>query len=84
MSDYISRKEVIKLIQARYENPEICIEEVNRIPSVNAEPVVRCGECKYYESPNGFCGLNESYWDRNNFCSYGVKKDDGQEGKTMG
>ena len=47
MNDLISRDAVIRLIQARYENPEICAQEINSIPAIDAIPVVHA---KWIES----------------------------------
>lgn len=38
--EYISREAVIDLITRRYENPEICAQEINNIPSADVAPVV--------------------------------------------
>lgn len=40
MDDYIERKAVIDLITHRYENPEICTQEINSIPAADVAPVV--------------------------------------------
>lgn len=40
MADYIERKAVIDLITHRYENPEICTQEINSIPAADVAPVV--------------------------------------------
>ena len=34
MAEYIDRETVIDLITKRYENPEICTQEINRIPAL--------------------------------------------------
>lgn len=49
MSDLIRREDVVKLILARYENPEICEAEINRIPTVDVVPVIHCKECRYWK-----------------------------------
>lgn len=41
MDEYIKRKTVIDLITRRYENPEICTQEINSIPAADVAPVVR-------------------------------------------
>lgn len=58
MPEYIEREAVIDLITRRYENPEICTQEINSIPAADVEPVVHaqwiedesgiiiCPECK--------------------------------------
>lgn len=42
MPEYIEREAVIDLITRRYENPEICTQEINSIPAADVVPVVRC------------------------------------------
>ena len=39
MDEYIKRKTVIDLITRRYENPEICTQEINSIPAADVAPV---------------------------------------------
>lgn len=52
--------------------------DIKNAPTVNARPVVLCGECKHM-MPNGFC---EEFADRgirpsvSDFCSYGERMDD--------
>lgn len=47
MAEYIKREAVIDLITRRYENPEICMQEINSIPAADVAPVVhgRCPIC---------------------------------------
>ena len=40
MAEYIKREAVIDLITHRYENPEICTQEINSIPAADVAPVV--------------------------------------------
>ena len=40
MGEYIKREAVIDLITRRYENPEICTQEINSIPAADVAPVV--------------------------------------------
>lgn len=40
MDEYVKRKAVIDLITRRYENPEICTQEINSIPAADVAPVV--------------------------------------------
>lgn len=40
MADYIVRDAVVDLITRRYENPEICTQEINSIPAADVAPVV--------------------------------------------
>ena len=40
MPEYVEREAVIDLITHRYENPEICTQEINSIPAADVVPVV--------------------------------------------
>lgn len=40
MAEYIEREAIIKLITSRYENPELCTQEINSIPASDVAPVV--------------------------------------------
>lgn len=40
MAEYLKREAVIDLITRRYENPEICAQEINSIPAADVAPVV--------------------------------------------
>lgn len=40
MAEYLERGTVIDLITRRYENPEICMQEINSIPAADVAPVV--------------------------------------------
>lgn len=40
MTEYIEREAVIDLITRRYENPEICMHEINSIPAADVAPMV--------------------------------------------
>ncbi len=81
MDEYIKRKAVIDLITRRYENPEICTQEINSIPAADVAPVTRCKDCKYMEgaSPNdkGFliCPASGMEIVPDDFCSYGERRD---------
>ena len=39
MGECIDRESVIDLITRRYENPEICTQEINSIPAANVAPI---------------------------------------------
>lgn len=47
MVEYIERAVVIDLITRRYENPEICTQEINSIPAADVAPVTRYEKCEY-------------------------------------
>lgn len=79
--EYVKRKAVIDLITRRYENPEICTQEINGIPTANVAPVTRCKDCKYLVNAtvnaNGFliCDVNDMEIAPDDFCSYGEPKE---------
>ena len=51
MDEYLKREAVIDLITRRYENPEICTQEINSIPAADVAPVVH-GQ---WENGNPIC-----------------------------
>lgn len=84
MAEYIEREAVIDLITRRYENPEICTQEINSIPAANVAPVVHGrwisflgGDHimpeRYYRCSR--CGRVESR--RQPYCHCGAKMDGG-------
>ena len=84
MDEYIKRKAVIDLITRRYENPEICTQEINSIPAADVAPVVHCKSCVRYDM--GVClkiysdgNVHTEAWQErkpDDFCSYGERRDD--------
>lgn len=66
------------------------VEEIDKAPTIDAVPVVRCRECKYSSLPSGFtqrygepgtlsCHFgpcNRRNVNENDFCSYGQRKED--------
>lgn len=83
MADLISREWVLKNMMF-----DVDMEVVRKAPAVDAEPVVRCKDCKDYR--NGICGKIEYIMDGyyhgtfeekrpDDFCSYGEKEDRGAE-----
>lgn len=86
MDEYIRRKTVIDLITRRYENPEICTQEINSIPAADVAPVVHGrwisflgGDHimpeRYYRCSR--CGRVESR--RQPYCHCGAKMDGGAD-----
>lgn len=60
-------------------------EAIERVPTVDAEPVVRCRDCKFYLYSEEMCGLlntrlhfyeTDNVWTRNCFCSWGERRED--------
>lgn len=89
MPEYIERKAVIDLITRRYENPEICTQEINSIPAANVAPVVHGrwisflgGDHimpeRYYRCSR--CGRVESR--RQPYCHCGAKMDGGADNEA--
>ena len=51
--------------------PYVSYFQIKDAPTVDAEPVVRCGECRYYR--NGGCLTGRYDLKDNDFCSLGEK-----------
>ena len=68
MVEYIKRSAVVDLITARYENPEICTQEINSIPAADVAPV-RNARWKRYGKNLGECSeCGEIVSVRSNYC----------------
>ena len=70
MAEYIKREAAIDLITRRYENPEICTQEINSIPVADVAPV-RHGRWLswsrlYYGAKRYECSLcyEDTFWDK--------------------
>ena len=91
MAEFIKREAVIDLITRRYENPEICTQEINSIPAADVAPVVRCKDCAHSTFPseltqrygkpgtltchNMHAPSNRRNVGSNDFCNYGERRD---------
>lgn len=53
--------------------PIVLTHVIDTFPTVDAVPVVRCKDCKYWKGENEFCGLLGG---PNDYCSWGRRKDD--------
>lgn len=59
------------------------VHDIEDAPTIDAVPVVRCKDCKYWENGKGYepyCnhwGNMMSETEPDYFCSYGERKDDG-------
>lgn len=71
MAEFIKREAVIDLITRRYENPEICTQEIDSIPAADVAPVVRCKDCKHRYS-DSWCEYVDD--DDNFYCARGERK----------
>ena len=90
MSELIKREDAIKATwhEPSYIDPYNVLTEVRdrieALPTVDAVPVVRCGNCKHYKegfcyNPNTYddektCGNTAADW----FCAEGERRDDGE------
>ena len=85
MDEYFKREAVIDLITRRYENPEICTQEINSIPAADVAPVVHgrwahLGGDEWCCSACGFVITTEGSWDKptKKYCEdCGAKMDGG-------
>lgn len=61
-------------------------DAVEEMPTADAEVVVRCKDCKYWQDNNDGYPNEECRWghgetpDANDFCSYGERKDGDENG----
>ena len=61
-------------------DPVCALEEIDNAPTVDAEEVVRCGNCKHFREPFCIRRDDETHRERINmltvdFCSYGKRKE---------
>ena len=83
----MTREEAIDILQEEhdwcqepsYVNKAIELA-ISALRSIDAVPVVRCGECRYWDE-DGRCeppqnGLIREYTEPNDFCSYGEWRDE--------
>ena len=87
MDEYVKRKAVIDLITRRYENPEICTQEINSIPAADVAPVVHGrwihDGCRIEGGIDwchcSECGKSDNFCARTNYCpKCGAKMDGGE------
>lgn len=56
------------------------LDNVERAPTVDAVPVTRCKNCRSYNKPKtGWCGVHLDREHPDDFCSYGERKDGGDD-----
>lgn len=48
-------------------------------PTIDAVPVVRCKDCKYYDDKYEYCENNDIFVKPNGYCFYGEKKEQSAE-----
>ena len=85
MSDLISRSALLRMMShwKPYMDMGLVRQAVKKVPAVDAVPVVRCRECKWfkpYQKPvedfDGRCVVHMCETDDEEFCSIGRRKDD--------
>lgn len=95
MNDLISRQEAYDTLTEYYHQRtetqhESLKEALSRVPTIDAVPVVRCKDCKYYKesvalSPQKFCfRMKDRYSEaaigynfaEDDFCSYGERSEE--------
>lgn len=84
MAEYIKREAVIDLITRRYENPEICTQEINSIPVADVAPVVHGRWIPFHSKISGdiqYCSACEiGFVAKSDYCPHcGAKMDGGAE-----
>lgn len=55
-------------------NPEDNGFPVSELPTVDAEPVVRCKDCKYFDGEPGQPNIQCGQMHEDDFCSYGERR----------
>lgn len=73
--------ETFKLTGASVFLKAVGTKEIDRAPTIDAVPVVRCKDCKYGEVDDAdlpaqyLCNYHGADWnDENHFCSYGERR----------
>lgn len=56
------------------------INLIEKAPTIDAVPVIRCRECKYHNKPPCPMRLSFNWTEDNDFCSYGERKDGDDDG----
>lgn len=57
-----------------------CWRTIKELPAVDAVPVIRCLDCKFYHGFNEECGCNGGYHSENWYCADGERRDEGETG----
>ena len=78
--DYIKREDAERLLRYYFLSAlteDERVDELNRVPSADVVEVVRCKDCKFWDSDCIWCDLwgnTQEYYD--GYCSYGEREDD--------
>ena len=50
--------------------------DIDKMPTIDAVPVVRCGDCKWYMAEDEMCGASGECPGPDDYCSYGKRRTD--------
>ena len=84
MTDYISRqaaKDAFMKATADGDKVEFCWWVLDKLPIIDAVPVVRCKDCKRHNAKAGKlyrCDLLNVWHDGDFFCANGERREDGE------
>lgn len=51
------------------------MEALDKVPTVDAVPVVRCKDCKHHE-PDTYCHIRDGLWHDTDYCSRAERKEE--------
>lgn len=82
----MSKAVLISIRPDGYSHRLIC-KVLEETPTVDAVPVVRCKDCKYYKPDEFECGCDFAgglpYVKADDFCSYGQRRDQSADVRNM-
>lgn len=80
MNDYISRQDVIDMLEmypfTEYGEYEEAREVISRLPSAQPE-IIRCGECMHKDKKIDYCHYLGITICESDYCSYAERRADG-------
>lgn len=50
-------------------------KEIDEMPAADVVEVVRCGQCKFFQSSGCFIGIQGAQISSDNYCAWGQRKD---------
>lgn len=76
MTDAISRRELLKELERLepWDDKYAAIDVVEGYPALDAVPVVRCGDCRWYDSAFYACSKCGVCVNRDFYCANGEKE----------
>lgn len=70
----IPESKVVKLVDLSEDSVNKIAEAVARKIAVNGTEVIRCKDCKWWNSDEETCSENGSLWRASDFCSWAERK----------